>query len=63
MSVLVNGAAGAHAQLAPRWIDGVAYGLNMGLVGFGSNNSQGIFDNVSVQVLPPQSQFATTDDL
>src|SRR5262249_18284108 len=39
-----------------------ANGFNMGLVGFGSNNSQGVFDNLKVQVLPPQSQFATTDN-
>ena len=31
-----------------------AYGLNWGLVGVGSDNSRGKFDNIAVQVLPPQ---------
>src|SRR5262249_55706189 len=62
VSVLINGAQVISQQLAPRWIDGVANGFNMGLVGFGSNNSQGIFDNLKVQVVPPLSQFATTDN-
>ena len=34
----------------------------MGLVGVGSDNSRGTFDNVSVQVLPPQTRFENTDD-
>jgi hypothetical protein len=37
----------------PRVIDGVTYGLNKGLIGFGSNNSRGTFDNIGLQVLPP----------
>jgi hypothetical protein len=38
----------------PRVIDGVSFGLNYGFVGVGSDNSRGIFDNIQVQVLPPQ---------
>ena len=34
-------------------VDGWAYGLNWGLVGFGSNKSRGAMDNISVQVVPP----------
>ena len=44
----------------PRIIDGYSYGLNAGMVGVGSNNSQGAFDNVVVQVLPPQITFDQT---
>ena len=46
----------------PRVIDGYAYGLNYGLVGMGSNNSRGSFDNVAVQVLPPQITLEATED-
>ena len=33
-----------------------------GLVGVGSNNSRGQFDNVTVQDLPPQTSFENTED-
>ena len=38
-------------------VDGYSYGLNYGFVGFGSNNSRGSFDNINVQVLPPQISY------
>ena len=47
---------------APRVVDGWSYGLNWGLVGFGSDNSRGLFDNITVQVLPPQVTYQNTDD-
>ena len=40
-------------QFDPRYVDGQAYGLNMGLVGVGSDNARGTFDNLVVQALPP----------
>jgi len=46
----------------PRVIDGWVYGLNTGMVGFGSDNSRGIFDNVTVQKLPPEITFEATED-
>ncbi|HWG94585.1 MAG TPA: Calx-beta domain-containing protein [Mycobacteriales bacterium] len=46
-----------------RVIDGRTYGLNKGMVGLGSDNSRGSFDNVRVQVLPPQSTFEAAADL
>ncbi len=49
-------------QFGPRCIDGQPYGLNMGLVGVGSNNSRGQYDNVTVQVLPPQTSLENTED-
>ena len=62
VTVLVNGASVLSKQLAPRWIDGVPYGFNMGLVGVGSNNSRGTYDNVTVQALPPQTSLENTED-
>jgi len=47
---------------APRIVDGYSYGLNWGLVGVGSNNARGAFDNIQVQILPPQLTFDRTDD-
>ncbi|MDH5346037.1 MAG: hypothetical protein OEW59_09760, partial [Gammaproteobacteria bacterium] len=47
---------------APRVVDGYAYGLNYGYVGVGSDNSRGSFDNIRVQILPPQVTFDDTDD-
>jgi hypothetical protein len=38
---------------APTVVDGFSYGLNWGLVGFGSNKSRGAMDNIAVQVVPP----------
>ena len=46
----------------PRVVDGYAFGLNWGLVGVGSNNSRGAFDNIRVQVLPPQVTLSTLED-
>ena len=62
VTVLVDGVEKLSRQYDPRWIDGLPYGLNMGLVGVGSDNSRGTFDNFAVQVLPPQTSFDGTDD-
>ena len=43
-------------------IDGLAYGLNQGLVGFGSDDARGQLDNIAVQVLPPKVTFQSTED-
>ncbi len=47
---------------APRYLDGVAYGLNKGMVGMGSDNARGSYDNVRVQVLPPQVTYDGSTD-
>lgn len=44
-----------------RVIDGYSYGLNWGMVGVGSDNSRGKFDNIAVQVLPPQLTLNETE--
>ncbi len=59
-SLLVNNSTVFSHTYAARVIDGVAMGLNWGFVGVGSDNSRGKFDNLVVQVLPPQ---VTTDYL
>ncbi len=43
-------------------VDGWAYGLNWGLVGFGSNKSRGAVDNISVQVVPPSATVSRSDN-
>ena len=50
----------AHTY-APRVLDGYSYGLNWGLVGVGSDNSRGSFDNIQAQVLPPKITFQSTE--
>ena len=56
--------AGVHLHLRRRaCIDGVEVALNKGFVGMGSDNARGIFDNVRVQVLPPQVTYDGTSDL
>jgi len=42
--------------------DGYVHGLNAGMVGFGSDNSRGTFDNMAVQVLEPEITFEDTED-
>jgi hypothetical protein len=46
----------------PRVIDGWVYSINSGFVGFGSDNSRGVFDNITVQILPPEITFQGTED-
>ena len=46
---------------APRVIDGWVYGINAGMIGFGSDNSRGVLDNIAVQVLPPKITFEGTE--
>ena len=62
VTVLVNGVAVLSRQMSPRFIDGRAEGFNLGMVGVGSDNSRGTFDDVTVQVLPPQSTFDDLED-
>ncbi len=62
VTVSLDGEAKLTYQYAPRWVDGVARGLNTGLVGVGSDNSRGVFDSFVVQTVPPQTTFDTTED-
>jgi Ca2+-binding RTX toxin-like protein len=58
--VVDNATAFSHTY-QPTVVDGWSYGLNWGLVGFGSNNAQGALDNIAVQVLPPNLTAAVSD--
>ena len=62
VTVLVNGVAKTSYTYMPRQVDGIWFGLQYGLVGVGSDNSRGAFDNFVVQVLPPQATLDSTDD-
>ncbi|MEN8205399.1 MAG: calcium-binding protein, partial [Pseudomonadota bacterium] len=42
--------------------DGFTYGLNFGLVGLGAQNATARIDNVSVQILKPETTFEHNDD-
>jgi hypothetical protein len=61
-TLLVNNQHYFSHTFAPRVVDGYSYGLNWGYVGVGSDNSRGTFDNVRVQVLPPQVTFESLED-
>jgi hypothetical protein len=43
-------------------LDGVAVGLNKGMIGLGSDGARGKFDNISVQVLPPAITLDVTEE-
>ncbi|HSF98236.1 MAG TPA: Calx-beta domain-containing protein [Ornithinibacter sp.] len=63
VTVQANGKVALTHTYAPRMIGGVAYGLNKGMVGMGSDNARGQFDNVRVRVLPPQVTLDRAIDL
>ena len=54
VTVLVDNKYTLSWTFPDRIIDGVSYGLNKGLIGMGSDNSRGVYDNVAAMVLPPQ---------
>jgi hypothetical protein len=60
-TLVVNNATYFSYTFAPTVVDGWSYGLNWGLVGFGSNNARGSLDNIAVQVIPPAATVTQTD--
>jgi hypothetical protein len=62
VTMLVDGTEVFSHIFEPRVIDGYSYGLNTGMVGMGSDNSQGSFDNVIVQILSPEITFEDNED-
>jgi Ca2+-binding RTX toxin-like protein len=60
-TVIVNNQKSVTHTFQPRIADGVSNGLNYGMVGVGSDSSRGKFDNIRVQVLPPQTTFTSTE--
>jgi hypothetical protein len=62
VTLVVNNKEVFQHTYEPLIVDGYAYGLNWGLVGVGSDNARGSFDNIRVQILPPQVTFDDTED-
>jgi hypothetical protein len=63
VTLVVNNQLYFTHTYAPRVdADGWAYGINAGMVGVGSDNSRGVFDNITVQVLPPAITLAATEE-
>lgn len=62
VTVVVDNKYVANHSFDARIEDGFRYGLNAGLLGVGAHNSVGFFDNVMVQILPPEFTFAATHD-
>jgi hypothetical protein len=62
VTVVIDNKTAFNWNFQPRVIDGVAYGLNKGMVGIGSDNARGVFDNVAVQVLPPKLTLDSLED-
>ena len=60
-TILIDNKTSLTYTFAPRMVDGWAYGLNWGMVGMGSDNSRGAYDNVRIQVLPAQMTFDNTE--
>ena len=60
VTLVIDNKSTATYTFGPRVIDGKNYGLNKGMTGMGSNNSRGQYDNVAVQVLPPQITYDTS---
>jgi len=62
VTMLVDNTKVFSYTFAPRVVDGWTYGINSGMVGMGSSQAKGTFDNVKVQKLPPQYTFQNTED-
>ena len=62
VTVSLDGAALFTYTFERRMIDGVSYGLNKGLIGFGSNMARGSYDNISLQVIAPEATYDGTID-
>ncbi|HLF11268.1 MAG TPA: hypothetical protein VJA26_08635, partial [Gammaproteobacteria bacterium] len=54
-TLIVDNKTSLSHVFQPTVVDGYKYGLNWGLVGFGSNKSRGAIDNIAVQVVPPMA--------
>ncbi|HEV8251466.1 MAG TPA: Calx-beta domain-containing protein, partial [Gaiellaceae bacterium] len=61
VTVSVNGEQTFSYTFAPRTVSGQQVGLNKGLVGFGSNDSRGVLDNLAVSAVPPAVTFDSTE--
>ncbi len=62
VTLVVNNSISFGHSFQPTVVDGWSYGLNWGLVGFGSNRARGALDNLTVQVLPPAVTVSVSDE-
>jgi Ca2+-binding RTX toxin-like protein len=62
VTVQLDGKTAFTYTFAARMLDGVAVGLNKGMVGLGSDHARGMFDNISVEVLPPSITLDVTEE-
>jgi len=53
VTVTIDGKNAFSYQFSPRILNGESVALNRGMVGFGSNQAQGLFDNIDVTVISP----------
>jgi Ca2+-binding RTX toxin-like protein len=61
-TIVINNKTSLTHTFTPRVVDGYSYGLNWGMVGVGSDNSRGAYDNIRVQVLPPAITFQASEN-
>ncbi|HWQ28293.1 MAG TPA: Calx-beta domain-containing protein [Dehalococcoidia bacterium] len=61
VTVSVNGTQALSYTYGPRTLNGQSVGLNKGLIGVGSDNSRGVYDNVLVKALPPEVTLDSTE--
>jgi len=62
VTVIANNTEVFSHTFDARIIEGYAYGINAGMIGFGSDNSRGVYDNIAVQVLPPEMTLEATEE-
>jgi hypothetical protein len=62
VTVVVDGKKAFAHNYPNRVIEGETYGLNKGKIGVGSDMARGYYDNVTVQVLPPQITLDSLED-
>jgi Ca2+-binding RTX toxin-like protein len=62
VTVNIDGTKAFTYVFDARMLNGEAVGLNKGMVGVGSSNSRGYYDNVKIQVLPPKITLDETED-
>jgi hypothetical protein len=61
VTVSVNSSQAFSYTFGTRLVNGQSVGLNKGLIGFGSDDSRGVLDNIAVQSLPPQVTLDSTE--
>lgn len=61
VTVSVDGVQALTYTFGARILNGQPVGLNKGLIGVGSDNSRGVYDNVVVQALPPELTLDSTE--